>query len=59
MFEATIARDVVVWSLHGLVGWGAWSDYRRLLIPNQICVAIVALFAVYLPFSPQIGRAHV
>ena len=42
-----VVHQLVVWAFIGLLGWAAWSDFRRLLIPNRISIAIVALFPAY------------
>ena len=31
----------------GLLVWAAWSDLRDYLIPNRICLAVVAVFPVH------------
>ncbi len=35
------------------LGWGALSDYRDLIIPNRICLAIVLLYPAYVMTSPD------
>src|SRR5262249_27526849 len=37
----------------GLLLWAAISDWRRFQIPNQVCLAALALFPVYAASAPS------
>jgi prepilin peptidase CpaA len=51
MIEAAIMRELTIWGFVALLGWAAWSDYRRFIIPNRICLGVVGLYVAYLPVS--------
>lgn len=38
---------MILWCCGGLLMWAAVSDLRCYLIPNRICLAIVALYPIY------------
>lgn len=41
------ASQVAVACLIGLLCWAAFSDFLKFIIPNQVCVAIAALYPFY------------
>jgi prepilin peptidase CpaA len=42
---------VVLLAFAGLVGWGAISDYSRLIIPNRVSLAVAALYPAHVVAS--------
>lgn len=44
-------RELVIWAFLALLAWAAWSDYRRLLIPNRLCLGLFVLYGAWLPVS--------
>lgn len=45
---AIFAQQAVLWCCAGLLIWAAVNDLRSYLIPNRVCLAVVALYPVYL-----------
>lgn len=43
-----LIQQATLWSCAGLLLWGAVTDLRSFLIPNRVCLAIAALYPVYL-----------
>lgn len=41
------ASHLAVACLIGLLCWAAFSDFLKFIIPNQVCVAILALYPLY------------
>jgi prepilin peptidase CpaA len=44
---ALFTQQAALWCCAGLLVWAAISDLRSYLIPNRICLAIVALYPIY------------
>ncbi len=42
------ASHLAVACLIGLLCWAAFSDFLKFIIPNQVCVAIAALYPLYI-----------
>lgn len=45
---ATFIQQATLWCCAGLLIWAAVNDLRSYLIPNRVCLAIVALYPVYI-----------
>ena len=42
------ASHLAVACLIGLLCWAAFSDFLKFIIPNQVCIAIAALYPLYI-----------
>ena len=52
------ASHLAVACLIGLLCWAAFSDFLKFVIPNQVCVAIAALYPLYaLAAAPNVDWA--
>jgi len=47
MSLASLSQIAVLLAFAGLIGWGAFSDFSRFLIPNRVCIAIAALYPAH------------
>ena len=44
---STLTQVAILIAFASLVGWAAISDFSRFIIPNRICLAIVALYPAH------------
>ena len=44
---ALLTQQVTLWCCAALLLWAAVSDLRSYLIPNRVCIAIVALYPIH------------
>ena len=51
------ASHLAVACLIGLLCWAAFSDFLKFVIPNQVCVAIAALYPLYALAMPDVDWA--
>ena len=51
------ASHLAVACLIGLLCWAAFSDFLKFVIPNQVCVAIAALYPLYVLAMPDVDWA--
>ena len=49
----TFAMYLAIAAFAGLAGWAAYVDYTRYIIPNRICLAIAALYPLYVIAAPH------